>query len=818
MRRIYPIPLFSFPVLFFILISHYTFSQSAAIKGKVIGLNPSDAPVVNLLAAKDSMMIKATICESDGKFEFDLLKPGNYLINITQLGYSNYVSTAISITDAKQQVQLPDITLSRSSTELKEVEVTTRKPFVQRKIDRMIVNPDALISNTGTTALEVLEKSPGVLVDADGNISLKGKPGVMVFIDDKPTYMSSAELAAYLRSLPSGAIESIEIMTTPPAKYEAAGNAGIINIKLKRTTEKGFNGGINLNYGQGRYMRTNNSLNFNCNIRKVNIFSNISWSRNGSYQDLTINRYYYTPSGDYSSAFSQNSYIHPTNQGRTARIGMDYYASKKSTLGMVFSGFLNSTDMHMTNNAQASDANNQTVLIVEARTPSKRELMNGSVNLNYSYKPDDKGKELTTNVDYIVYDAKQSQQLINSNFTPDHVLINQTILQSFLPSNIAIGSAKVDYTYPLANAAKLEAGAKTSLVTTDNTADFYDVINDVSTPNYEFSNRFKYKENIYAAYLNYSEEWKKISMQLGMRVENTSIHGNQLGNPVVSDSSFQVNYTSGFPTFYLSYKVDSAQKNQFGFSFGRRINRPNYEDLNPFTYPFDKYTYYGGNPFLKPTFSYNFELSHTYKNFLTTTFEYSVATNLIDETNEQRGTIYYSRPGNFGEQSVYGVSVNGNFTISKWWNLQLYTECKNIAVHSTMYGQNINAQRWYWYVGPTNQFTVTKNLSAEWGGNYITKVRSGQFLTISAWQTRIGCSYKFLKGNATVKLNLNDALYTQRAGGDILNVTNSRANWRSRFDSRVIVIGFSYRFNKGKAFQARQAGGADTEKERVKTS
>lgn len=805
-------------IVIFISFSSQLFAQSGVIKGKVLGVGPDDAPVVNLLRANDSIMIKAGIAEADGKFEFDLLKDGQYLVNITQLGYKSFVSDVIEITNTKKDVQLADIALTRSSTELKEVEVTARKPFVQRKIDRTVVNPDALIGNSGTTALEVLEKAPGVLVDSDGNISLKGKPGVIVFIDDKPTYMAAAELAAYLRSLPSGSIESIEIMTNPPAKYEAAGNAGIINIRLKRDAEKGLNGGINLNYGQGRYMRTNNSLNFNYNIRKVNFFSNVSLNQNGFYQDLTINRYYYTSNGDYNSAFSQNSYIQPTMLGRNARFGVDYYMTKKSTIGTVISGFINTANVNVTNIAQALDAGNQPVMLVEASTPSEKNWNNGNINLNYSYKIDDKGKELTANADYIVYVSKQSQTLTNSNYTPDHVLINKTVLQSSLPSDIVIRSLKADYSHPFEKNAKLDAGAKTSLVTTDNIADFYDVINGTATPNYEFSNRFKYKENINAAYLNYAKEWKKLSMQLGVRVENTVINGNQLGNVMKKDSSFQVKYTSGFPTLYFSYKADSAQLNQFGFSFGRRINRPDYQSLNPFTYPLDRYTYYGGNPFLKPTFSYNFELSHTYKNFLTTTLDYSIATNLIDETNEQRGTIYYSRPGNFGKQTAYGISVNGNFNILKWWSLQLYTECKNIAVNSNMYGQVIDVNRWYWYLGPTNQFTINKNLSAELAGSYITRVRTGQFLTISVWHLRAGASYKLFKGNGSVKVNLTDMFYTNQPGGDILNVANSRANWLSYLDTRVISVGFSYRFSRGKVFQARQAGGADTEKERVKTN
>jgi iron complex outermembrane receptor protein len=798
--------------------SNTVVAQSAAIKGKVLGVDAADAPIVTLLTAQDSAMVKTSISEPDGTFEFDLLKEGRYLVSITSLGYTNYVSDPVELTTAKPTVQLEDIVLVRSSTELKEVEVVAQKAFVQRKIDRIVINPDALISNTGSTALEVLEKAPGVMVDMNGNISLKGKPGVLVFIDDKPSYMAAADLAGYLRSLPSGSIESIEIMSNPPAKYEAAGNAGIINIKLKRSTEKGFNGGINVGYGQGRYMRSNNSFNFNYSVKNISFFSNISWAKNGFYHDLTINRQYYTPGGDYSSGFTSNSYMKRISEGRGARVGLDYYLSKKSTIGAVVTGFFNPAVNHVFNKAQALDSNNQPVLLVEAVTPSKITWKNGSINLNYLYKIDDKNKELSANIDYITYNSEQSQQLINSTFTPDHVPLSQSVLKSTLPVTITIQSAKLDYAHPLAKLGKLDAGAKISMVSTDNTASFYDVVNDVATPNYEFSNRFKYKENIHAGYLNYSKEWQKFSLQFGLRVENTAITGNQLGNAVTKDSVFQRNYTNAFPTLYLSYRLDSAQKNQFGFSFGRRIERPDYQDLNPFTYPLDRYTYYAGNPFLKPTFSYYLELSHTYKSVFTTTLDYSIANNAIQETNEQRGNIYYSRPGNYGSQVVYGISVNGNLKVTKWWTIQLYSELKNVAIKSLMYGQKIDEEKWYWHIGPTNQFTLSKKLNVEVGGFYNTRILSGQFLMLPLQQVNVGASYKVLKDKGTIKLNVSDVFYIGQRGGDIRNIANSKANWYSYLDSRAIYIGFAYRFSKGKARQARETGASDTEKNRVKTN
>ncbi|MGE9312514.1 outer membrane beta-barrel protein [Niabella sp. CJ426] len=804
------------PLLLLLLVTSCTIWGQATIKGQLEGLATGEQPVLNLLLAKDSVLVKTTIPDTTGKFDFNQLKEGVYILHITHIGYQSYYSKLIDI--SKQDINLPPIQLIPKANELKVVKVSAARPFIQKKIDRVVVNPDALISNAGTTSLDVLEKAPGVLVDIDGNISMKGKSGVMVFIDNKPTYMAAGDLANYLRSLPSGSIDAIELMTTPPAGYDAAGNAGIINIKLKKNTARGLNGGINLSYGQGRYLRSNNSFNFNYRINKFNLFSNFSWNQNNNYQDLTINRYYYKPDGTYNSGFSQNSYIKRKFTGQNARIGADYYLSKKSTLGAVLSGFINPGKSGILNNAQVLDANNTSTALIKAVSESDRKWSNGSINLNYSYKIDEKGKELTANADYISYRADQTQSLTNSSFTPGGVLTEQSLLESTLPATIKIQTAKLDYVHPLEKIGKIELGVKSSFVNTDNTASFFDVESGIATPNYEFSNRFKYKENINAGYLNYSRDWEKLSLQLGMRLENTRIDGHQLGNPLIADSSFTRNYTGLFPTLYLAYRLDSAQKHQLGLSIGRRIDRPDYQDLNPFTYPIDRFTYYGGNPFLVPTYSYNLELSHTYKNKITTSLEYSIIKNLIQETNEQKGTVYYSRPGNYGQQTVFGLTVNANLQPYKWWTLQIYTEFKNVGFESTLYGQTLDENRWYWYVGPTNQFTITKNLSAELAGSYQTRILSGQFLTIPVWQVRTGLSQKVLKGNGTVRLNLSDVFYTNQPGGDIRNIANSRANWLSKLDSRVFTISFAYRFNKGKTLNIRQSGGSESEKGRVRTS
>ena len=681
-----------------------------------------------------------------------------------------------------------------------------------------MLNPDAIIGNAGGNALEVLEKAPGIQVDVNGNISFKGKQGVMVFVDDKPTYMAALDLANYLRSLPAGSIEIVELMSNPPAKYDAAGNSGIINIRLKKNTLKGFNGSLSVSYGQGRYHRTNNSFNINYRLNKINYYANLSWNQNHSYQDLTINRKYFTPSGLYKSAFTQNSYIKREIEGINLKLGADYYISNKSTAGLVISGFENRTFSPVQNRSTVINENNQVDSTVLATNPGDRKWKNGSINLNYTYKINKKGSEISANADYLNYQADITQQLESFNFNPANTVSSKSTLQSFLPADLNIQSFKTDYLSPLKGNAKLEAGVKFSRVKTNNTASVFDIINAISIPNYEFSNKFLYDENINAAYLNYAKEGKKLSIQTGLRIENTSIRGQQLGNPVIKDSSFVRNYSNLFPTVFLQYKFDSLQKNQMTFSMGRRINRPNYQDLNPFSYPLDRFTYYGGNPFLQPTLAYYAELSHTFDNKITTSIDYSRTDNVIMETNEQRDNIYYSRPGNFAKEVSYGLNINANLQPAKWLTLMLYTELRNVAYRSVIYGQNLDEERFYWYVGPTSQFTITKNLSAELAYTYQSSVLVAQFLTIPVWQMRAGLSQKIMKGKGSLRLNVNDMFFTNKPGGDIRNIANATANWRSILDSRVTNIAFSYRFAKGKTLAARKSGASDEEKSRVKSN
>lgn len=797
-------------------------AQTFAIRGKVSTVDAGALPggIVSLTKAADSTFVKAALTEKNGSFELVNLPAGLYRISVTHLGYAAFRSEPLTLDAGHPVLTLPPVTLQTSEKALGEVKVVARKPFVEQRIDRVVVNPDALISNAGTTALEVLEKSPGISVDANGLLSLRGRSGVVVFVDDKPTYLNAADLASYLRSLPAGSVESVEIMTNPPAKYDAAGNAGVINIRLKKTRAKGLNGGWNVAFGQGRYSRSNNSANLNYRTGQLNFFANAGLNSNNTYQDLTIWREYFTPSGSPSSAFTQNSYIKRRLNSATLKAGVDWYVSPKSTVGIVFSGFRNPTKSTITNNARVFDGMARPTARVEALTLSDRVLSNASVNLNYNYRFDSTSREggpreLSANVDYLNYNSELLQTLTNNVFASDQPA-NRTVLESSLPSIIDIRTAKVDYLHPIRKGARVEAGFKGSDIRTSNVADFYDLIDNRRERNEEFSNHFDYAEQIGAAYLNLNLERGRFSVQTGLRFENTAIRGNQRGNSMAGDSSFTRRYNGLFPTFYATYRLDTTGRHQLGFSFGRRIDRPNYQDMNPFTYPLDRFTLYGGNPFLRPTFSNNLELSHTLNGTLTTSLRYSQTKDVIMETIEQGGTVFYSRPGNFGRLTSFGLAVNGTLQPVKWWTLQLYSELIYNRFRAQLYGQALDNSGTYWHVAPTNQFRINARWNAELGGMFQTRAYAGQFVVRPMGQVRLGVARKIWHERGTVKLAVSDVFYTYQVGGTIKGIANSTARWYSYLDSRVATLSLTYRFSKGQTLRGRQTGSSENEQQRVR--
>lgn len=773
-----------------------------------------DAASVSLLKAKDSSLIKVAVTDKEGNFVIENVKEGAYLVLATSIGHTKTYSAVFTVSAEQPVANVGVLQLIPQDKNLAGVTVISRKPFIERKADRTVLNVESSISSTGSTALEVLEKAPGVTVDKDGNISLKGKQGVLIMVDGKPTYLSGPELTNMLRNMSSNQLDQIEIMTNPSAKYDASGRSGIINIKTKKNKQIGFNGSASTAYTQGIYSKTSNSLNLNYKKGKMNLFSTLSANYRNNFQNLNIYRRYTNDDKSTKAIFEQNSFRTRHNGNYNAKVGADFYVSKKTTFGIVVSGVTNpqaesgENTSYLKNNAGTVDS------IVQAVSNEKSKWKNGSVNLNFRHVFDSTDREITADADYLRYRADKSQNFFNNSYTPDWLFKSGDNLVGELPSDIKIYSAKIDYTHPLKKGAKIESGVKTSFVETDNTAGYFNVVGNSKTPDYEKTNRFDYKENINAAYLNFNKEMKKWSVQTGLRLENTNYEGRQFGNPTRVDSAFKNSYTSLFPTLFVGY--NPTEKNQFSFSYGRRINRPDYEDLNPFLFFLDKYTYGAGNPFLKPMYSHVLEASHTYKQFLTTTLNYSYTKDLFNETFEQKGFATIVRQGNYGSMNDASVSVNAQIPVQKWWNMNVYTEGKYNQFKGILYGDKIDVHATTFLANVNNQFKFKKGWSAELSGWYRTKGVEGQIAIKSLGQMNAGVQKQVLKNKGTVKLNINDVLRTRNPRGEI-NFQNTEAKFNQNEDNRTVTVAFSYRFGKPiKGIQKRKTGGAGDEQGRVK--
>lgn len=825
MRKLY-VP---FLTIFFLFTCSIAFAQTGKISGKVLDNKqaPLVAATINVLKLADSGSVAMLASDKSGRFQVTGLPLGKFILQVSATGHKATYSKSFDIASNGIDIELPVIVLNASSQELSSVTVVSSRPAVEQKIDRTVVNVDATISNIGTNALEVLEKSPGVQVDKDGNISLKGKQGVMVLLDGRPTYLSAADLANMLRGMQSSQLDQIEIMTNPPAKYDAAGNSGIINIKTKKSKARGFNGSVNLGAGQGTYFKTWESISLNYRDAKFNLFANYGFDNTTNYQQLEIHRNYWNPAHTETVAiFDQLSYQRRKFTNHNLKLGMDYFLSKSSTVGFVFSGFSNARTAVGNNTSWLKNPQGVLDSIALANSTTDEGWKNGSINLNFRHQFDTAGRELTVDLDYIKYKSSNDQLFVNTSKNPEGDITLEEYLKGDLPAEITIRTAKFDYVHPLSKSTRLEAGAKTGYVTNDSKANYFN-----GSANghgieylydYEKTNYFDYKENINAAYINFNHKFNdKWGVQAGLRYENTNYKGFQYGNPSKTDSAFDKSYNSLFPTFYVSYAP--VKKHQFGISFGRRIERPAYQDMNPFMFFIDKYTYGRGNPFLRPQYSSNFELNHIFNGILTTSFQYSETRDVMNELFEQEklaggkeGFATIVSRGNIGKKKFIGGSMNLQWKVVKWFSTNIFANYGYNEYRGWNGGEMINISRGNYFVKVNNQFRFDKGWSAELSGWYANRQVEGQIFIEPMGRVDAAIGKQILDNKGTIKFSIRDLFYTQVAQGN-MSFQSTDATFRNTRDNRVVSINFSYRFGKQMNNGNQRKRSTSEEQNRVRT-
>lgn len=773
---------------------------------------PVKGATVSLLRAKDSSIVKIAVTADKGDYQFANIAAGNYRINASYTGLQTSFSAPITVGAAETKV--PDLQLVKLTANLGNVTVTARKPMIEVKADKMIVNVESTINAIGSDALELLRKSPGVSVDKDDNLGLAGKTGVQVYIDGRPSPLTGQDLANYLKSLQSSQIESIELITNPSARYEAAGNAGIINIKLKKNKSLGMNGSANAGWSIGTYAKYNAGLSLNYRDKKVNLFGNYSFNTGWNEQNLSLNR------SVADSLFNQKSLIRVESPSHNMKVGMDYNIDKKSILGVMVNGSFTNFDAHTNSSTPIAYAPTGVVnRTLVANNSSSGVRNNLNENINYTFT-NTNGNVFAANADHGNYHITGDQLQPNYYFSPSNTLISSVIYQMMTPADVEINSVKADWDKNLKKG-KISFGGKSSYVTTDNDFQRYDVFASSKVLDRDRSNRFRYKENINAAYMSFMRPFKTIMIQAGLRMENTNIEGrstglkNVSGTYVPSDSSFTRHYTDLFPSASISFTKNPM--NQWTLSYSRRIDRPGYQDLNPFENKLDEYTSQKGNINLRPQYTNSFSVTNVLKGRLVSTLSYShvsdLFTMLVDTADRSKAFITKQ---NLATQDIVNLSMSypfqkGNYSLFSSLNTN-YSKYKadygaGRKVDIDAFGLNLVLQ---------NSLKFAKVWAAELTAFYnAPTVYMGNFEGKSIYSISTGISKQVMQGRGSIKLAVSDIFNTLKFRGTI-NFSGQHTELQQQGETRQFRLNFNYRFgNNGVKASRQRANSTEEENKRV---
>jgi hypothetical protein len=642
---------------------------------------------------------------------------------------------------------------------------------------------------------------PGVSVDQNGGISLNGRGGILVMIDGRGTYMSAEDLAAYLKSLPGALLDKIELIDNPSAKYDASGS-GIINIKLKKNRQAGVTGNVAVGYSQGVYARNNNSLSLNYHRKKMNIFTNV-----GNFNEKTFNTDLYDrrlyKDGRLSSNIDlENRQVYRYN-ATNVNLGADLNISDNTTLGVVLNynhGKRRGGFEYSSNTFDADFEPLPSSMGTTASAANRRQL---GVNLNFSHKFSN-GAELSAEANYLDYQMDDDRFLNSMYFKPNGVTDSTKNFTYILPASAKIYVAKADYVKTFENKSKLEAGVKSGIVTNDNINNYYSPAGIDNSR----SNRYKYWENVNAAYVNAQKMWSRWGVQLGMRVEHTIAKGDQLGNELVEGTRFKKSYVNFFPSIFFSYKLDSNGKDNMSFAITRRINRPNYQMMNPFVFFKDQYTLTSGNPLLTPQFQYRFELKYQHRQWLNMGLSYNRFAHTIFPATQSVDGIFINKPDNVGNGYMVILNTSVSAQVAKWWQTNTTVRLARLGLRGMTYSERLDIDVFVARVEVNNYFTIAKGLNAELGGYYASRDLNGQAVTSGMYRVNAAVQKKIFKDKGAIKFGIDDLLGSWVYKNRSISLKDAEYFQTSFSDTQRFSVGFSYRFGKEKFARKRKGGSA----------
>ncbi len=802
-------------VLFAFFLQNHQIS-AADIQGILIGKDKNPLEFINVILynASDSSLVKAAVTSSDGSFQFENISGNDVYVRTSFIGFEDFISETFSVAD-KTMIDLGTIELTAASQQTATVNVVYKKPLVEVQADKTIFNVEGTINSAGLDALELLRKAPGVMLDNDDNISIKGRSGIMVYIDGKRSPLDADGLKAMLKNMQSSNIESIEIITNPSSKYDAAGTAGIINIKLKKNKNFGTNGSVQVGYGVQIYSKYNASFNINHRNMKWNYFALYSVNKSKSWNWMDLNRTQLNPSENVLYEYQQKTDDFSENFGHNFKAGTDYYLNSKNTLGVIVSGNV-ADNTHRSSSYTDISAAGESVsstLVAQNKTLNDRSNINGNLNYHFS---NETGNDLMIDADYGNYDIHSNTSQPNTYTYPGQELAANRINYRFItPVHITITSFKADYEQNLWGG-KFGTGLKWSFVQTQNTLNRYNVLESGEVLDSLLSNSFAYDENISAGYFNYKKQLKKISFQLGVRAEQTTSVGKLKSFTILSEEknrNVNRSYLNFFPSGGITYSANDT--NQFALTFSRRIDRPSYQDLNPFESKMDELTYQRGNPFLQPQYGHIVEASYTRNYSMTAALTYSYTADFFANiTDTANNNASYIMNKNLGFEEWVGFNVSTPIPLGDKLNLyvNLNTGRKRIKADFN----DINLTIWAYAFFGQASYSFPKSFSAELSGWYSgPNVWGATFVTRPMGSMDIAVKKSFMDGKATLRVALGDILYSN-VWHSISNIPQVQISGSGGYESRQFRVSFTYNFGNQMMRANQRKVGSEDLNDRVK--
>ncbi len=689
---------------------------------------------------------------------------------------------------AQTEAQLDSISAS-FETQLGEIFIKAEKPIFKQSSDKMVFNVESSIMSTGSNVLEILGRTPGVVVSQEGELSLRGKNGVSVMINGKLSQLSSKELANLLRSTNSSVVKNIEIIANPSAKYDAAGNAGIINIVMKKSSLEGLNGNYYLNGGRGRKNRLNTGLSLNYTHDKFNIYGDYNYTFRGEeerkdfYQDF----YNETNKNLIDKQTIQNYITSEPLTSNNFKIGADYNISSRTSVGILFDAKIGRYENYSTGNSSVYTPVGSLLTQVQSDNANKEHWYDYTSSLSLTHFFNDKNYKVDVDLDYETSRFKSKQQQLSDVIlnlgTEDY--LNR---RGNIPSHLKSFNGKIDFSLPFNDDNTLETGWKSTVKSNDNpsTYEIEKSIEWINDPN--ATNHYKYKEQIHAVYANYKLVVDKWSFQAGLRSEYTETDINQ---KTIQERT-KKDYTKFFPSASIKYETESAHG--FYASYSKRINRPSHFDLNPFRFYNDPFNYWQGNPNLKPEITHATELGYTWDKYLIANIYFSVTHDVMTQVYDyQKDTgILVKSTDNLSKSYHYGVNLTNTVSPTDWWSLTSMFNLFNNKYEGNYRNTSINSSQVAYTINAQNNFKLPWGLKSELNAQYFSKSNIGLYKRDGYFDMTLGLSKSLFEDKGSIKLALTDALNTKhyRITG---NNFDSHIRQKYDLDSRIITLSFNYK-------------------------